>query len=408
MSRLAAAFRTRPLQIRSKIRGSWTHLVILFHQISRKFLGNTKKVPPNPQLRSTVVLEMGTFCSKSTEDDEVEELGGGGILGVADDSKDRAPAREFRREDFIRKHLENETVVRAPGEIAGQQFIVDDCKKCSFFLFDNSDSITIDDCVDCTFFIGPCESSVFIRNCSGCSVVVACRQFRLRDCKDLKIMIYCAAGQPIIETSSEIGFCAFDYSYFSLAKQLQAAGMHPWDTEWSNVHDFNKPTDGEGPNWNFLPETTKAVDLMGKDAHEVCPDIKMGEEKLECPVPATWGRRPRPQGSEKWDDVFVLVSAGDEGTLVELRNWAQDEEKLIFVRSRTQTLAKGKVAELRTLCGRGKNGAVRPGLCVGVELSGPGASEQAAKRFAAKCAVSSSSAAAKKAGAAYFDTLAQA
>lgn len=46
-------------------------------------------------------------------------------------------------------------VSRAPGEIAGQQFIVENCEFTNIALFDFINTITIDDCNNCSIFVGP-------------------------------------------------------------------------------------------------------------------------------------------------------------------------------------------------------------------------------------------------------------
>lgn len=42
-----------------------------------------------------------------------------------------------------------------PGEINGEQFIIQNCKNSTICLFDFSNTVLIDDCHDCTIFVGP-------------------------------------------------------------------------------------------------------------------------------------------------------------------------------------------------------------------------------------------------------------
>ena len=114
---------------------------------------------------------------------------------------------------------------RRPGSISGQQFQIKNCNNSHIYLFDWSNTVTVDDCINCKIFIGPvkvfprifCQlhplsfvkgsvrqtlsssyvlsqgfcphlmsflkGSVFIRDCTNCVVVVACGQFRTRDCR---------------------------------------------------------------------------------------------------------------------------------------------------------------------------------------------------------------------------------
>lgn len=51
-----------------------------------------------------------------------------------------------------------QVLVREPGSIGGQQFIVDECTSCDAYLLDHTAALTIDACTDCRIFTGPCES----------------------------------------------------------------------------------------------------------------------------------------------------------------------------------------------------------------------------------------------------------
>lgn len=74
--------------------------------------------------------------------------------------------------------LTGQVVVKEPGAIAGQQFVIANCTDCDIFLCDHCEMVTIDKCTNCRIFVGPCESSVFIRDCTQMHMVVACRQLR--------------------------------------------------------------------------------------------------------------------------------------------------------------------------------------------------------------------------------------
>mmetsp|Transcript_4252 Transcript_4252/g.6757 ORF Transcript_4252/g.6757 Transcript_4252/m.6757 type:complete len:462 (-) Transcript_4252:263-1648(-) len=294
---------------------------------------------------------MGSCSSKDKEEDhDMGANNGDGdsdsdhILGMGDEGGGEEEEK-LDPKDFMAKKLRGKQVTRGPGTIKGQSFTIDNCKACTIFLCDNTAAVTIDDCRDCVFFIAPCESSVFIRNCKDCKMVVACRQFRTRECEGVDVMLYCAAGQPIIEMSSKIRFTGFNYSYFKLGAQFRAARMNVWDTEWSNVFDFTKSSsmknnstgaliDGDNndedqeqqqqdngssndrketdsskssfsfltnkennENWGFLPLGTTAKQLLGNiDVCDLIEDIKEAEMGLECPVPPSWGnRRLHPQ-----------------------------------------------------------------------------------------------------------------
>lgn len=54
--------------------------------------------------------------------------------------------------------------------------------------------------------------SVFVRDCKNCKIVVACQQFRTRDCSKIDIFL-CCNTQPIIEASSGMKFACYQYHY---------------------------------------------------------------------------------------------------------------------------------------------------------------------------------------------------
>ena len=73
--------------------------------------------------------------------------------------------------------------------------------------------MTVDDCINCKIFIGPVkvggwlvsvvatgpQGSVFVRDCTNCVVVVACGQFRTRDCRNLDAFL-CVNTQVTLYT----------------------------------------------------------------------------------------------------------------------------------------------------------------------------------------------------------------
>ncbi|XP_020626474.1 protein XRP2-like [Orbicella faveolata] len=155
--------------------------------------------------------------------------------------------------DYTIGDLTGETVAKMPGEINGQQFIIQNNKNCNIFIMDHTDTVTIDDCINCQLFIGPCAGSVFFRDCQDCKVVVACQQFRTRDCKKMDFFL-CCATQPIIESSSAMKFACFQFFYPELEGQFEAAKLSVFNNNWGNIHDYT-PAAGERT-WSLLPEVT--------------------------------------------------------------------------------------------------------------------------------------------------------
>lgn len=110
----------------------------------------------------------------------------------------------LKREDFIFSRITVPSLLlKQPGSVNGQQFLVEDCRDCDIFVLDHCTSVQIDECANCRIVVGPCEGSLFLRNCSGCTVVCAVQQFRTRDCKDCDVFLYSATGArlPVIRWS---------------------------------------------------------------------------------------------------------------------------------------------------------------------------------------------------------------
>uniref|UniRef100_A0A1I7ZK14 C-CAP/cofactor C-like domain-containing protein n=1 Tax=Steinernema glaseri TaxID=37863 RepID=A0A1I7ZK14_9BILA len=160
----------------------------------------------------------------------------------------------------------NTILVKRDGDIAGQQFTVDNCKNCTILLFDWSASITIDECENCLFVIGPCTGSVFVRTTKECTILAISQQFRTRDCSSLALFLFCVT-QPTIEESLRIQFSPLFLYYDSLESQLRQAGLSPFNNNWNRVHDFsadnrsNYETVSEGP--LAVPHIAEAVGTCG-------------------------------------------------------------------------------------------------------------------------------------------------
>ena len=64
--------------------------------------------------------------------------------------------------DFLIENKDDLVLVKSPGEINGNQFIIRNCTNCHIFLLDHINTITVDDCKNCKIVIGPTKVSRFI------------------------------------------------------------------------------------------------------------------------------------------------------------------------------------------------------------------------------------------------------
>ncbi|XP_041746913.1 protein XRP2 [Coregonus clupeaformis] len=210
--------------------------------------------------------------------------------------------------DFMLTGLKDATVGRLPGKLNGQQFVIQDCENCNIFVFDHSATITIDDCTNCCIVMGPVKGSVFFRDCKDIKCVVACQQFRTRDCKKMEVFL-CCATQPIIEASTGMKFGCFQYYYPELAFHFKDAGLSIFNNNWSNVHDFT-PVSGE-TNWSLLPEDTVVLDhVPAPDPESEFKSVRVSAEASRSIVPMTKGGRRK----DSDESCLFVFFAGDYTT----------------------------------------------------------------------------------------------
>lgn len=242
---------------------------------------------------------MGVCGSKgSTEPPKQEEAPSGRIVDPFAERRAKArqeaeakaaaegkPVQQLDSKDYEFRDLVAETRVKLPGSVNGQSFTIDNCQDCHLYILDNTAQVLIDECRGCTIYVGPCASSVFFRDCSDCNFIVACQQLRTRSSKRIKLMLFCGT-RPTIETTTEIEFSCFQFSYFSLMEQFNKTNMSVWNNKWSQVYDFNhaKGLHHQINNFASLDELVDwdkfAAGLSGVDIEEF---------KMESPVPLTTG-----------------------------------------------------------------------------------------------------------------------
>ena len=207
--------------------------------------------------------------------------------------------------------LKDQVIFRPPGSIRGNEFVIDDCHNCDFYICDHTAQITADGCVNCRFFFGPCESSIFLRDCSNSQVVAACQQLRLRSCTDMQFSLFCGT-EPVIESSARLQFGCFQFAYFSLREQMARANLSVWCNEWSRIHDFTAA--GAALNWSFLDAAVASTDMLTRPLLDVGGGVFDAAELMpqaRSIVPLTGGRRPLPAafGSEPTACFVLLLGA---------------------------------------------------------------------------------------------------
>mmetsp|Transcript_92805 Transcript_92805/g.199025 ORF Transcript_92805/g.199025 Transcript_92805/m.199025 type:complete len:348 (+) Transcript_92805:115-1158(+) len=269
--------------------------------------------------------------------------------------------------DYLISKRVGEAIVKQEGVIAGEQFNIEDCKNCDIFLMDYIATAFVDECEGCRIFIGPTESSVMVRNCKSCDFIIACQQFRSRDCEKCKLALFCTT-EPIIETSTNMQFACFDFGYFSLRRQIQQAGLKLWNNKWSQVYDFNKNNDKS--NWSFFPQD-EVRRLLRPGACE--GGITPEELEMDQVVPVTLGNRPWPFK----ESSLICVLPDSEAYVEALLSKVTTTEGWILTRTRSMLLSKDQLTTLFAWAKEPKLATQCKGREVtGIEICGTGIQRQ--------------------------------
>eukprot|EP01066_Platyproteum_vivax_P004947 Platyproteum_vivax@DN1632_c0_g1_i1.p1 len=179
---------------------------------------------------------------------------------------------KLNKEFYMFCERRNEFLRRLPGEVEGQQFVVEDCSNCEIYLLDYAAGVTVDDCTNCVIYIGPVESSVFLRHCTDCFVTTACKQFRASNCKKCTVSLH-VSTPPVLEKCSHLTFKPFDMSYKELPSQFQACGLKTWTNRWTSVFDFTPNDDSYSIDYtNRDPQSGIPYKLDALDAQRVVAD----------------------------------------------------------------------------------------------------------------------------------------
>uniref|UniRef100_A0A5S6QVB7 C-CAP/cofactor C-like domain-containing protein n=1 Tax=Trichuris muris TaxID=70415 RepID=A0A5S6QVB7_TRIMR len=193
--------------------------------------------------------------------------------------------------------LVDSTKLLTPDSMTGQQFTIENCQGCSIVLLDRTASVIIDDCKNCQIVLGPCSGSVFIRGSVNCCLWVLCQQFRVRDCRNLQVSLFCQS-EPSLESSTCVDFTCLQISYCQLDAQIGAAGLKTLNNFWAHAHDFSAdetPIGGGGVNF-FCSQEVRAPVLDGLEAQQL-EQCKLSFDPLDSLIPLTapWSKRlPRP------------------------------------------------------------------------------------------------------------------
>ncbi|PNF28866.1 Protein XRP2 [Cryptotermes secundus] len=267
--------------------------------------------------------------------------------------------------DYTVENTEDGEVLKMPGSVNGQQFVIQNCKNTCIYIFDHANTVTVDDCINCKIILAAVKGSVFLRDCKECVCVIACGQFRTRDCRKMDIFL-CCATQPIIEASSSIHFGCYQLFYTDLEEHFQQAGLSVFNNNWSSIHDFT-PIEGEN-NWCLFPDTIRIQDYISLPASEELQRMNTSLLEEKSVVPHTWGPHKTPTGES------CLVAFFSDGQQVQRAKAfinslkIENPDCLLLMSKEIQMQQAGAEHVFKT---NSYNSVVQRGLVVGLQCSGP-------------------------------------
>lgn len=179
--------------------------------------------------------------------------------------------------DFVLADLKGESVLKRPGSVNGESFVIKNLEDCSVYLLDYTSEVEVSNCVNCSIFIGPVDGPAIFDNCTGCKVAVASQQFQAKGCSGCKFGLYCAT-QPSLTGCSTIEIGSWVGAYPGLAAHFAAANLDPKANNWNKVYD-GSAEDGSEPNFSLVT-----------DAPSWEMPIEGADGPLENPVPTPDGR----------------------------------------------------------------------------------------------------------------------
>ncbi|KAJ9647331.1 hypothetical protein H2199_002318 [Coniosporium tulheliwenetii] len=99
---------------------------------------------------------------------------------------------------------------------------------------------------DSLLVCGHVAGPLHITNVSNSVVVVASRQFRMHECRNVDVYLHCAS-RPIIEDCEGIRFAELPQAYVTEAEKGK-------ENLWESVDDFKWLKNEQSPNWSILPK----------------------------------------------------------------------------------------------------------------------------------------------------------
>ncbi|KAI9860159.1 MAG: hypothetical protein M1813_006269 [Trichoglossum hirsutum] len=127
--------------------------------------------------------------------------------------------------------------------------------------------LALKDIRDSLIVCGNVNGPAHITEVKNSVIVVACRQFRMHDCKEVDVYLLCSS-RPIIEDCHGIRFAPLPESYMPEPEQQI-------ENQWDRVDDFKWLKVEHSPNWSVLPPEKRITPQFWGDVVRGGPDIAL-------------------------------------------------------------------------------------------------------------------------------------
>jgi len=116
---------------------------------------------------------------------------------------------------------------------------------------------------------GKVNGPAHITGVSDSVIVVAARQVRVHECKNVDLYLHCGS-RPIIEDCSGMRFAPIPSCYVSQNEE-------PARNQWDQVDDFKWLKAEHSPNWSVLPEEDRIPEHVWRDTVPGRPGLGAGD-----------------------------------------------------------------------------------------------------------------------------------
>ncbi|KAI9707310.1 MAG: hypothetical protein M1836_000270 [Candelina mexicana] len=136
--------------------------------------------------------------------------------------------------------------------------------------------LTLKNVRDSLLICGHVNGSTHVTSVENSVIVVACRQFRMHECRGCDVYLFCAS-RPIIEGCNDIRFAPLPENYELVAEK-------PIENQWDKVDDFKWLKAEQSPNWSILPSEKRIHDEVWKHTVPGGPDLAL-DDILKTTIP---------------------------------------------------------------------------------------------------------------------------